>query len=447
MQNRGLILTLTVITILFNATGLSLAAQAPLSLDEVLAAALKTNPAITEAQKRWEEKQNRVPLARALPNPKLGIMKDDIPTNSFNPLDGMMTEYTLSQEFMNPGKLDAMGKMAESDAAMSAAEYEAKKLDISTQVKQAYYDYLYNSQAVQIMQENQQLMKQLVDLAQINYSTGMVALQDTLKAQTEVSKMDAEIASMGAMASAASGKVNTLMGRPANAPLSVKEVFRTTAPTQTFDTLSKQSLSGPAVRGMEQQVEMAKNGVDLAKRLSNPDFELSLGRKSYKSMTTAGPADPSMGGMPGPDVTTRQPSTWSIGVMAMIPLWGDKNQAEVKSANSNLEASQAALQNMKNMQAMDIQMALSDAQAYWRQIELYQKVVIPQSEATYQAAIVGYGSGKVDMMDMLEGVNTLRNAKLALYKAKVEYEKAMANLEKAVGKTPEAPKLEMANKE
>jgi hypothetical protein len=51
------------------------------------------------------------------------------------------------------------------------------------------------------------------------------------------------------------------------------------------------------------------------------------------------------------------------------------------------------------------------------------------------------------MMDMLEGVNTLRNAKLALYKAKVEYEKAMANLEKAVGKTPEAPKLEMANKE
>lgn len=438
MQNRGLILTLTAIAVLFNSTGLSLAAQAPLTLDEVLAAALKTNPAITEAQKRWEEKKNRVPLARALPNPKLGIMKDDIPTNSFNPLDGMMTEYSLSQEFMNPGKLDAMGKMAESDAAMSAAEYEAKKLDISTQVKQAYYDYLYNSQAVQIMQENQKLMKQLVDLAQINYATGMVSLQDTLKAETEVSKMDAEIASMGAMTSAAAGKVNTLMGRPANAPLSVKEVFRTTAPTQTFEALSKQSLLGPAVRGMEQQVEMAKRNVDLAKRLSNPDFELSIGRKSYKSMTSAGPDDGM--GMPT-TVTTRQPSTWNIGVMAMIPLWGDKNQAEVKSANSSLEASQATLQNMKNMQTMDIQMALSDAQAYWRQIELYQKVVIPQSEATYQATIVGYGSGKVDMMDMLEGVNTLRNAKLALYKARVEYEKAMANLEKAVGKAPESAQI------
>ena len=435
MYTRKFILTVTAVAVFLNSVGIA-AAQAPLTLDEVLAAALKNNPSITEAQKRWEEKKSRVPLARALPNPTFGIMKDDIPTNSLNPFDGMMTEYSISQEFMNPGKLDAMGKMAESNAAMSAAEYEAKKIDISTQVKQAYYDYLYNTKAVQIMQENQKLMKQLVDLAQVNYSTGMVALQDTLKAQTEVSKMDAEIASMEAMAKAASGKVNTLMGRSPNDQLSIKETFQTTAPIQSFDTLVKQAQSGPAIRGMEQQVEMAKSGVDMAKRQSNPDFELSLGYKSYKAMTSAG-VDAM--GMPT-TTTTRQPSTWNIGIMAMIPLWGDKNQAEVSAANANLEASKASLENMKNMQAMDLQMALSDAQAFWRQIELYQRVVIPQSEQTYQAAMVGYGSGKVDLMDVLEGINTLRNAKLSLYKAKVDYEKAMANLEKAVGQATEKAK-------
>ena len=429
MQTKRFVATIAMLAVVFNLTGISLAAQVPLTLDAVLATALKANPALTEAQKRWEEKQNRIPLARALPNPALGMMKDDIPTNSLNPFDGMMTEYTLTQEFMNPGKLDAMEKMAKSEAAMSAAEYETKKLDISTQVKQAYYDYLYNSQAVAIMRENQQLMKQLVDLAQVNYSTGMVALQDTLKAQTEVSKMDAEIASMEAMAAAAGGRLNTLMGRSPNDPLSVQEMFRTAAPSDSFDTLNQQAQSGPAIRGMEQQVAMAKSGVDLAKRQSNPDFELSLGYKNYKSMSASGVDDM---GMPA-TIRTKQPSTWSVGVMVMIPLWGDKNQAEVKLANASLEASQAALETMKNMQAMELQMALSDAQALWRQIELYQKVVIPQSEQTYQAAIVGYGSGKVDMMDMLEGVNTLRNAKLSLYKARVDYEKAMANLEKAVG--------------
>lgn len=428
MYTRKILLTMMAIAYFLSST-VTASAQAPLTLDEVLAETLKNNPAIAEAQKRWEEKASRISLARALPNPTFGIMKDDIPTSSLNPFEGMMTEYSISQEFMNPGKLDAMGKMAESDAAMSAAEYEAKKLDISAQVKQAYYDYLYNSQAVNIMQENRKLMKRLVDLAQVNYSTGMVALQDTLKAQTEVSKMDAEIASMDAMAKAASGKVNALMGRSPNAPLVVKEVFRTSAPNQAYAELVKQAQYGPAIRGMEQQVDMAKSGVDMAKRQSNPDFELSLGYKSYKSMTSSG-----VDSMGMPTVTrSKQPSTWSVGIMAMLPLWGEKNQAEIKSAKANLEASKASLENMKIMQAMDIQMALSDAQAFWRQIELYQQVVIPQSEQTYQAAMVGYGSGKVDLMDVLEGVNTLRNAKLSLYKAKVDYEKAMANIEKAVG--------------
>lgn len=432
MQTKRFIATMAAFAVVFNLTGISLAAQVPLTLDEVLAAALKANPVLTEAQKRWEEKEARVPLARALPNPELGIMKDDIPTNSLNPFDGMMTELTLTQEFMNPGKLDAMEKMAKSEATMSAAEYEAKKLDISTQVKQAYYDYLYNSQAVAIMRENQALMKQLADLAQVNYSTGMVALQDTLKAQTEVSKMDAEIAGMEAMAAAAAGRLNTLMGRSPNEPVQLQEIFRTTAPDQSFDVLNAQAQSGPAIRGMEQQVAMARSGVDLAKRQSNPDFALSLGYKTYQSMSMSG-----VDGMGMPVTTrTKQPSTWNVGVMMMIPLWGDKNRAEVKSADASLEAAKAALDNMKNMQAMDLQMALSDAQALWRQIGLFQNVVIPQSEQTYQAAIVGYGSGKVDMMDMLEGINTLRNARLSLYKAKVDYEKAMANLEKAAGFVP-----------
>ena len=86
------------------------------------------------------------------------------------------------------------------------------------------------------------------------------------------------------------------------------------------------------------------------------------------------------------------------------------------------------------MTELDVQMALTEAQSSWRQIELYKNTIVPQAEQTYQAAIIGYTNGKVDFMTVLEGVNTLRNAKLGLYKAKVDYEKSAINLEKAVGK-------------
>ena len=130
----------------------------------------------------------------------------------------------------------------------------------------------------------------------------------------------------------------------------------------------------------------------------------------------------------------KKPSTWKVGVMAMIPIWQGKNQGQINSANANLDAAKASLTNMQNMTSLDIQMALVESQSAWRQIDLYKNTIIPQAEQTYQAGVVGYTNGKVDFMAVLDSLNALRNVKLDYYKARINYEKAAANLEKAVGK-------------
>jgi cobalt-zinc-cadmium efflux system outer membrane protein len=392
--------------------------QETLSLKQIVDTAVKNNPAVIESQKRWEEKQARIPLAKAWANPQLGIMKDDIPNSSLNPFDAMMTEYTFTQDIMNPAKLKAMGKMAGSDAEMAKANYQDKQMEVYTTAKTAYYDLLYADKALEIGKENQQLMGQLVQIAQVNYSTGMVPLQDTLRAQTEFSKMTTDLIDMTAMEAIAKAKVNTVIGRKADAPLTVKEEF--SAPPPAFDLAKLQTetqTSKPAVVGMERQVDMAKNSMELAKKQQLPDYQLSLGYKDRKQteMETA-------------------PDTWKMEFMVMLPIWQGKNKAEIKSATANLDAAQASLANMQNMSSLDLQMALTEAQSAWRQIDLYKNTVIPQAEQTYQAGVVSYTNGKVDFMAVLDSLNALRNVRLDYYKARVNYEKAAANLEKAVGK-------------
>ncbi|WP_371379116.1 TolC family protein [Sporomusa aerivorans] len=392
--------------------------QEALTLREIVDTAMKSNPAVIESQKRWEEKEGRIPAATAQPNPQLGIMKDDIPTGTINPFKAMMTEYSLTQEIMNPVKLRLMGKMADNDAQMAKAGYQDKRVEVYANAKIAYYDLLYAGKALEIGKENQQLMGQLVQIAQVNYSTGMAALQDTLKAQTEFSKMTSDLYNMAAMEAVAKAKLNTVMGRTADAPLAVKEEF--SAPPPKFDLagLQQQATAGkPAVLGMQRQVEMAQNGVVLAKKQQLPDFELQLGYKDRKQTEM-----------------DSQPDTWKVGVMVMLPIWQDKNKGEIKAANANLDASQAALSNMQNMTSLDIQMALVEAQSAWRRLDVYKNTVIPQAEQTYQAGVVGYTNGKVDFMAVLDSLNALRNAKLDYYKARIDYEKAAATLEKAVGK-------------
>ncbi|GMB01536.1 TolC family protein [Pelosinus sp. IPA-1] len=392
--------------------------QETLSLKQVVDTAVKNNPAVIESQKRWEEKQARIPLAKALPNPQFGIMKDDIPKSSLNPFDAMMTEYTLTQEIMNPGKLKAMGKMAGSDAEMAKANYQDKQMEVYTTAKMAYYDLLYADKALEIGKENQQLMGQLVQIAQVNYSTGMVPLQDTLRAQTEFSKMTTDLLSMASMSAVAKAKINTVIGRKADTPLAVKEEFSAPPPNFDLAKLQTEAQTGkPTVVSMERQVEMAKNGVELAKKQQLPDYQLSIGYKDRKQteMETA-------------------PDTWKMEFMVMLPIWQGKNKAEIKSASANLDAAQASLTNMQNMTGLDLQMALAEAQTAWRQIDLYKNTVIPQAEQTYQAGVVSYTNGKVDFMAVLDSLNSLRNVRLDYYKARINYEKAAANLEKAVGK-------------
>lgn len=118
----------------------------------------------------------------------------------------------------------------------------------------------------------------------------------------------------------------------------------------------------------------------------------------------------------------------------MIPIWEDKNKAQVTSAKANLDAMHASYQNMRNMTGLDVQMALVEAQTYWRQIDLYKNTIVPQAEQAFQAGVISYTNGKVDFMAVLDSLTTLRNAKLGYYKAKIDHEKAATNLEKAVGK-------------
>ena len=406
-------LTVTVIAISIAAPA---SASGQMALKDIISATMNNNPQIIEYQKRSEEKTSKITVAQSLANPQIGVMFDDIPTGTANPFNGMMYEYNFVQDIMNPSKLRLMGKMASSEAAMAEKEYQDKRLAAYIEAKQGYYDLLFATKALEIGKENQQFMGQLAQIAQVNYSTGMVPLQDTLRAQTEYSKMTTDLVNMAAMVAVAKAKLNVIMGRAADADYAVTEEF--VAPPPNFDLAALQSsaLSGkPALQAMQSQVEMAQSGVTLAKKEGVvPDFQVTLGYKDSKAEM----------GM----------NTWKIEVMAMIPLWQGKNKAGVMAATKNLEASQAALSNMKNMTGLDVQMALVEGQSAWRQIDLYKNTIIPQADQSYQAAVVAYTNGKADFMAVLDALTASRNAKLDYYKARVNYEKAAANLEKAVGK-------------
>jgi outer membrane protein TolC len=191
----------------------AMAQEQPLPLQAALDMAGNNNPALIASRERWLEKQRGIAITNGWPMPEFGVMVDDIPSGGGKP---MMVEYSLSQEIMFPTKLIAMRSMAKSEAGMAGADFQVKQMQVYTAVKQAYYDLLYAQRGLAVMKENLELMKQFDTVAQANYASGTSPLQDTLRSQTEVSRMETEILNMEAMAR---NRLNYLLGREADTPL------------------------------------------------------------------------------------------------------------------------------------------------------------------------------------------------------------------------------------
>ena len=69
-----------------------------------------------------------------------------------------------------------------------------------------------------------------------------------------------------------------------------------------------------------------------------------------------------------------------------------------------------------------------------RSVSIYRDGLLPQAEQSFKAAIAAYQTGSVNFMTLLDAQRAIRDVRMGYYKALVDYEQSLADLERAVGK-------------
>src|SRR3972149_3168331 len=165
-----------------------------LNVDQLIDEALQNNPEILAAKQKWEVFKEKVPQARALPDPMLGFGIINLPTNfSFRDEDMTMKEISISQMVPFYGKRKLMGEMAEKEADAVHNEIQEKINRIIKEVKTAYYELSHVYRTNEVVQRNKRILEDFAKIAETKYSVGEGIQQDVLKAHVEVSKMVDEL--------------------------------------------------------------------------------------------------------------------------------------------------------------------------------------------------------------------------------------------------------------
>jgi len=418
------------------------------SLETLLARADSINPAIQAAQARAAAARARIGPAATWPDPMLMAGIQNLPLGKTPagghggaalPGDEMtMKMVGISQTIPYPGKLALRRQSAEYEVRAVDADLEAARLDVERSVRIQYFELFYLDKALEIAQQNRDVLADVIRVTEAHYAAGTGGQQDVLKARVDAARLGETTSALREQRRTVLAELNATLDRESGTPVTSPAIPQRIAsaainsdPSQVrFATQSLgarvegsplpplselQDLAvnqSPLLRESEARLQAQRALVSLARKGSKPDVDVSIqyGQRNYR------------------------PDMISAVVSVPIPLHrGSRQGQEILEARAELSAMEADKRAQINTIRAQVAKLVSNLERERTELALYTKAILPQGGAAATASLASYQSGKTDLLTVLDNQNTLFTYQTAYYRALADFARSLAELKQVVG--------------
>jgi len=417
MAWKGIIVA---ICLLVMAHGTSISADDSAVLDSLIALALQHNPDIASAKFDAEASQFESQGSGRLPDPQVGIAAMNLPYSSLKlgetPMSGISVGIT--QGIPWPTKLSNRHSLAEIKAELARTGVADRQNAIVRMVTQAYYDFVYQSRALDIIEENIDLIEARVKSLETRYGNGDAGARDLLRAQTMQSRFENKKLMLSQARHSALLNLDFLTG--ANAALSENLPVVLLDIPDTELAKSEPSLAdNPRFQMSVLKREMAGRKLSLAKADYCPDLTVGVDYIFRK--------DHPMDAVRGEDYLT-----FRLGLK--MPLWDwSRKKNTARAARQSVLAAEATERSV----SLDLKRRIDDTRRALSTIRdrlaSYDGEIIPQARATYDAAVIAYEVGKSDFDGLLTAQLDMLDVDMERAQLAAHYYQTLAVLNELTG--------------
>lgn len=396
-----------------------LAAQAPgdtLRIADAIALARDGSPMLAAARSAAVAAESRVAPAGALPDPvlTLGLMNRQL--DGFGVDEAMtMNQVQLSQELPWPGTLGAMRRAAESRALAERHAVTEAEVTLLSTLLERYFALAATDRILAILERNRDLLRDYFAVTRSRYEVGEAPQQDVLRAQVAVAGMTEEIVALGQQRLAGAARLNALLGRAATAPVAALELPGLGPAVAPVDSLmARARVVRPALQAADARRRAAEAAVEAAGRERYPDLMLGVAwnqRPAHDDMASL---------MLGVRLPVRPGSRQQPRLREMEAMAAEADAAALDLANgtwADLVEARAAVERARALGA------------------LYATAILPQANATVEAALSAYRVGEVDYSTLIESQMTVTRYEIALVRITAEYNQATARIDALLGRS------------
>lgn len=391
-------------------------AEQRLDMNELVREALLRNPEVLAAQKKYEAARQRPAQERSLPDPMLSLGWNS--TGNPLPLAGVGTDpvanigFMASQEFPAPGKLRLRGEVAQKDAEAEAQEFRAVSLNVAARVKQAYFSLAHAYQIQEVLERNREQLRTLLHVTEARYSVAKAAQADVFKAQTQITIIETRLLQIDREKRTREAEINSLLNRPANAPLAQPVEPHMERLRFTVDELiAKARVSAPMLARDQKRIERAGTAVNLARKNYYPDVTLNGG---YFYMGSMAPM-------------------YTFRADVKIPIRLGRTRAEVTERSQEMAQAKHTYEATAQSLEYQIREEYLGAQTAQKLVDLYSKVVMPQARLAVESSLAGYQTGGTDFLSVVTNELATIEYEMNYHEQLHEFHMSLVRLEQLTG--------------
>ena len=361
------------------------------SADYFVGLALAGHPSIQAARQRVSAEVNRIPQARALPDPMFNNTFFPLHDQSIQTAAGRVgNQMALSQAVPWPEKLRTKAAIVSQEVQIAQAEVAQIEREIAEAVRLAYYEVWFATRATAIITETKGLVDDLTKVAEARYRSGGTQ-QDVLRAQLESDRLDDQLVSLAKQKQIAQADLAALVQQPvtllaeASDDLGLENV-----PAQLDELIALAEQCNPKLAGLASEIQRDRQKYRLACLQQYPDLQVGVqwGLVSDNSEVLSPVAN-------GHD-------QFSFNVGTTLPIWRDKINAGVREAANRTSSTTKRLDAERDALYGKLRRLLAQADAFTEQRDIYEERIIPRTEDTLKLAIADYRGKRTDFFSLIE---------------------------------------------
>ena len=384
-------------------------------LADLLSEAERVHPSIRAEAQMVEARRAHIPQVKTLPDPTVtvGWMGNIWPFGVQRLDSSSYRGISAMQDLPYPGKLNLRGQIAGQDVKVEQWNLEAARRQVRAGVESAYYELWAADQAIANTRKNKDLLQKLSQIAEEKYKVGRGLQPDVLRAQLGVSSILQTLTMLNQRRQTLVAKLNSLLLRPADAPIGALTPVEKSPLTYSLDELIERGVeNSPEIRRQQELIEQSQYAVNLAQREYLPDFRVGYDYWQRPGM-------PDMHG-------------FNAGINVPI-FYRSKQREGVKEAGYALESAKQSREAIRTALLFQVKEQYLQAKASDELLTLYTRGLVPQSALTLESSLASYQTGTLDFESLISNFMSVLQYETNYYEELANYQKALVNLEQITG--------------